>query len=310
MAADPLAELAAEVGPDGPVRVVGGRTSWDVGGTAPDGVREVRAPVGVVSFEPSEMVVRVRAGTPVEELDAALAPAGQCVALPLRPGSTVGGSLAVGRSGIDALGRGPVRDVLLEARFVDAWGRPARAGAPVVKNVSGYDLCRLLVGSLGTLGLLGEVVLRTRPRPAATRWVGGAVAVEEVWGAVRRPTAVLWDGSEVRVLLEGHPADVERQAATLAARGCAEMPGPPELPPVRTSIPPAAVWDLPARLAGERFVAEVGVGVVHRERPADPGAVPPRLVALHRAVKERLDPDGRLNPGRDPSGHGAVGDGC
>src|SRR5207237_3236629 len=101
--------------------------------------------------------------------DDALGEHGQCVALPPHEGATVGGVLAVGRSGLRRLRFGPVRDTLLEARYVSAEGRLVKAGGPTVKNVSGFDLCRLLVGSLGTLGLLGAVVLRCRPRPAASR---------------------------------------------------------------------------------------------------------------------------------------------
>ena len=167
-----LDRFAAEVGSDGPVVAVGSRSAFSVGGDVAPGTREVRAPAGIVEHEPAEMTVRVRAGTTIDELDAALAPHGQCVALP--GGSrTVGGVLAVGRSGLRRLGYGPVRDTVLEVRYVSAEGAVVKAGGPTVKNVSGFDLPRLLVGSLGTLGLIAEVVLRTRPLPAASRWVGG-----------------------------------------------------------------------------------------------------------------------------------------
>jgi FAD/FMN-containing dehydrogenase len=305
-------DFAARVGPTGPVCVPGGRTQWDVGGRPEAGTREVPAPVGVVSFEPAELIVRVGAGTTVADLDHALAHAGQCVALPDRAEATVGGVLAVGQSDHRALGRGPVRSTLLEARYVDAWGRVVRAGAPVVKNVSGFDLCRLLVGSLGTVGLLGEVVLRTRPRPGASQWCTGpadATVVRAVWSALERPTSVLWDGAAVWVLVEGHPGDVRAGVAVLRTLGCdAAVDGPPPLPPVRTSVPAAAVWDLDATGPG-RFVAEVGVGVVHAERAVPTDPVTPRVAMLHRTVKARLDPDGRLNPGRSPLG-GNVGGGC
>ena len=322
---DPLLEaFRDEVGPEGPVCVAGGRTHWDVGGLPASGSREVRAPAGVVAFEPSELIVRVRAGTAVAELDAALAGAGQCVALPDTPGATVGGVLAVGRSGPTALGWGPVRSTLLEARYVDGWGRLVRAGAPVVKNVTGFDLCRLLVGSLGTLGLLAEVVLRTRPRPRAGAWCVGpadAATLRSIWGGIERPTAVLWDGHRVWVHVEGHPGDVDAALGALGRLGCGEVcGGPPPLPPVRSSLPASAVWDLPTRWDGP-FVAEVGVGIVHGDRPAPTPSVDERLSVLHRTVKARFDPDGRLNPGRSPlrSGagtgarpapDGAVGAGC
>ena len=172
-----IAAFAAEVGPTeaGPVVAVGGRTQWDVGGPLDPAVdaRTVRAPAGIVTVEAADMTVRVRAGTTVVELDAALAEVGQAVALPAWPGATVGGVLAVGRSGLRRLGWGAVRDTVLEVRYVSAAGTVVTAGGPTVKNVSGFDLCRLLVGSLGTLGLLAEVVLRTRPLPATERWLAG-----------------------------------------------------------------------------------------------------------------------------------------
>src|SRR5206468_13128955 len=132
--------------------------------------REVRAPTGIVEHVAAEMTVRVRAGTTVDELDGALAASGQCVALPAWDGATVGGVLAVGHSGVRRLGWGPVRDTVLEVRYVSAEGRIVKGGGPTVKNVSGYDLPRLFVGSLGTLGIIAELVLRTRPVPAHEQW--------------------------------------------------------------------------------------------------------------------------------------------
>ena len=101
-----------------------------------------------------------------------------------------------------------------------------KAGGPTVKNVSGYDLCRLLVGSLGTLGLIGEVILRTRPVPAVSRWFRGRHrrSRRACCAAVHRPACVLWDGTTTWVLLEGHPDDVDAQAV---AAGLAETDGPP-----------------------------------------------------------------------------------
>jgi hypothetical protein len=160
-----LSTLAADVGddPDDAVSATGLGTR---GGADPAG-RPVRAPSGLVQVSPEEMTIRCGAGTPVDDVQAALAEVGQEVALP--PGGTVGGALAVGQSDVLRLGRGPVRDVLLQARYVNAGGQVVKAGGPTVKNVSGFDLCRLLVGSRGTLGVLGEVILRTRPIPTSRR---------------------------------------------------------------------------------------------------------------------------------------------
>jgi glycolate oxidase FAD binding subunit len=283
---------------DDPVTCVGGRTQWDTGGVVADGVREVRAPAGIVSFEPAEMTVRVRAGTTVADLDAALAEHGQTVALPDWPGATVGGVLAVGRSGVRRLGYGPVRDTVLEVQVVTAHGSVVRAGGPTVKNVSGFDLGRLLVGSVGTLGFLGEVVLRSGPLPGATTWVCSPVDPFEALGRLHRPTALLWDGTSTWACLEGHPDDVAEQAARF---GGEEVVGRPELPPYRWSLEPGALRGLPGRAAETgRFVAEVGVGVVHAEQPPPPRTPDPVLLELHRRVKVAFDPGERLNPGRSP----------
>lgn len=304
-----LETFATEVGgaDAGPVTVVGGRTQWSVGGAIVDGAREVRAPAGVVELVPAEMTVRVRAGTTVADLDAALAEAGQTVALPDWPGATVGGVLAVGRSGVRRLGWGPVRDTVLEARFVTAEGRLAKAGGPTVKNVSGYDLCRLLVGSLGTLGLVAEVVLRTRPLPTASRWLRGSAPAVDPFAVVRtlyRPNAVLWDGETTWALLEGHSADVDAQTDLAASLGLAPCP-PGERPdlgavPHRRSLGPHELAGADLGPVGS-YVAEVGVGVVHQAEPPAPRRLHPPLAALHRRVKAAFDPGGRLNPGRDPA---------
>jgi glycolate oxidase FAD binding subunit len=294
---DPVVAMAAEVGPPdaGPVVAVGGGTAGDLGGAVGPEVRRVRAPVGVVEHQPAEMTVRVLAGTTVVDLDAALAAAGQQVALPDRPGSTVGGVLAVGRSGTRRLGWGPVRDAVLGLRYVTAEGAVAMAGGPTVKNVSGYDLCRLLVGSLGTLGLLAEVVLRTRPIAPCQGWFRIETADPDGLRArLARPVSLLWDGAMAWVLLEGHEPDV---ACQVDAAGLEPCEGPPELPPHRWSIPPGEVAALAAQDRG-RFVAQVGVGVVHRDVAAPPRSLPPPLEALHQRIKNLLDPTGRLAPGR------------
>lgn len=281
-----LDEFAAEVGTEGPVTIAGLATR----GGPVDGVRTVMAPVGVAEVQPEEMTVRCGAGTPMEVLDAALAVHSQAVAIP--PSGTVGGALAVGQSGLRRLGYGPVRDTLLQVRYVNAVGELVKAGGATVKNVSGFDLCRLMVGARGTLGFLAEVILRTRPRAPFEQWYVTDRPPADVQRELYRPTSLLWDGTCVWALLEGHADDVAAQAA---ASGLEPTGDPPSLPTGgRWSLPPS---ELP-RLAGTgRFVAELGIGVVHHEHPAPERHVDPAIADLHRRIKHEFDPTGRLNPG-------------
>jgi FAD/FMN-containing dehydrogenase len=305
---DPLALFAAEVGSDGPVTVAGGRTQWGIGGLPSEEARQIAAPSGVVAHEPAEMIVRVRAGTVLQDLQEAVGESGQFVALEADSPAqaTVGGLLAVGRSGWRRLGLGPIRDALLEITAVSSKGDVIRSGAPLVKNVTGFDLCRLLVGSLGTLALTGEVVLRCRPLPEVEAWyLGEDVDPFLLTARLYRPMAVLWDGMRTWVGLAGYAVDVEEQARTVLGVRFAATDGPPAPPgPLRRSLPPGALRHLPRPAGGAvgDWLAQVGVGVVHCTPQASAGipcAEPgPEISELHRAIKDRFDPGGRLNPGR------------
>ena len=299
---DSVTNFAKEVGgvDDGPVTCVGGRTQWEVGGSVHASAREVLAPSGVVEFEPAEMVVRVRAGTTVAELSEVLGSRGQQV--PLDPASpeeaTVGGVLAVGRSGLRRLRYGHVRDLVLEVRMVTADGKLVKAGGPVVKNVSGYDLNRVFVGSLGTLGFVGEVVLRCLPKPPVATWLRSPAGADPFAARDRlfRPSSLLWDGTTAWVLLEGHAADVAAERAALGTEWF-EVEGPPVLPAAgRRSVRPSELRDL----QGSSFVAEVGVGTIHLGGAIAPARPEPSVVAINQRLKDAFDPTCRLNPGRTP----------
>jgi FAD/FMN-containing dehydrogenase len=281
-----LTAFAEEVGTTEPVTITGLGTR----GGPVVGVRAVRPPSGIEWIQADEMTLRCGAGTPVDDVDAALVKVGQCLALP--SGGTVGGALSMGHSGIRRLGYGPVRDVLLQACYVSDGGQIVQAGGPTVKNVSGFDLCRLLVGARGTLGFLGDVIIRSRPRPAHSQWFTiEATDPFPIFTRLYRPACVLWNGSRMWALLEGHPGDVATQAADCSLIAC---DGPPELPSgSRRVVPPSAVGSL----TGD-FVAEVGVGVVHHAEPFPAGERPESSVTkLTRRIKAEFDPSGRLNPG-------------
>jgi glycolate oxidase FAD binding subunit len=286
-----LDDLLDAVGADGPVCPVG---SGSRGGGCAE-VRQVRAPGGIAWVQPDEMTVCCGAGTPVDELAAALAEVGQRTVLP--PGGTVGGALAHGVSGVRQLGDGHLRDALLQTRFVSAARLLVTAGGPTVKNVSGFDLCRLLVGSRGGLGVLGEVILRTRPLPSCSQWYSRSCDdPRPLLQSVYRPTSMLWDGARVWVLLEGHPRDVDETARAHHL----ELTDAPSVPTGgRRRTAPGAAVDLARALDPSSFVLEVGVGALHLDDPSAAGPEPDRpagIVALEGRIRAELDPAGRLCP--------------
>jgi glycolate oxidase FAD binding subunit len=325
------AELCAAVRDATVVVAVGAGTHADVGGTVV-GATEVRAPAGVLDVQPADMTVTVAAGTPCARLAAALAEFGQeCPLDPRDPAATVGGTLAAGLSGVRRLGLGPIRDTVLEVVLVRADGRVVRGGGPTVKNVTGYDVPRLAVGSLGTIGVLAQVTLRTRPIAAASSWFSSERTPAELHAVLHAPTALTRDRTGTRVLLEGHAGDLAAQAAR-AGLVAAAPPEPPAAPHRgRISVAPGALGELvPALdgLTGVDWLAEHGVGTVHvatddpgrlaaarelahthggwllREAGAadlDPFGVDPPALALQRRLRAALDPTGKLAPGRVPA---------
>ena len=211
-----------------PLRIRGGGTK-DFHGLALRGeVLDTRALRGIVSYEPSELVVTVRAGTPLAELEAALAEQGQC--LPFEPphfartaadAATVGGMVAAGLSGPARASVGAVRDYLLGVTLLNGRAELLTFGGQVMKNVAGYDVSRLMAGAWGTLGLLTEVslkVLPVAPGEATLRFEcnqADALRKLHAWGGQPLPlNASCWvqDGAGVGTLyvrLRGARAAVE-----------------------------------------------------------------------------------------------------
>ncbi len=309
-----MQDFASEVGAEGPVRVIGGRTQWNRGRTTtPAGqtsdisIREVRAPTGAISVEPAELIVRVDAGTLWGDLDRTLESAGMLCPLDAPDEtSTVGGVLSVGESGFRRLRYGHIRDLLLEARYVNSAGLIVKAGAPVVKNVTGFDLCRLLVGSIGTLGLIGEVVLRCRPRPQQQLWFESATANPfDVRDRLYQPSFIGWTGDKTCVCIEGSSVEIsaERTSLGTTAVDWAEC-GPYTIPlGRRISLRPSDLRRAREEFAGQMWLAEIGVGVVHLGGTALPEAKPALSASVQQLnldLKRAYDPSGRFNPGVQP----------
>ena len=149
-----------------PLRIRGGGSKDFYGLTLQGELLDIRALSGIVSYEPSELVVTALAGTPLAELEATLAAQGQCLAFEpphFGAGSTVGGMVAAGLSGPSRANVGAVRDFVLGLEMINGQGEVLRYGGQVMKNVAGYDVSRLMAGSWGTLGLITEVSLKVLP---------------------------------------------------------------------------------------------------------------------------------------------------
>jgi glycolate oxidase FAD binding subunit len=317
---------------------VGGRTQWEVGNPPASDAVEVNAASGVLAYEPADLTVTVAAGTTVREVTAVLAEHGQeCPLDPRSDDATVGGVLAVGQSGHRRLRYGPVRDRVLEVRFVNADGDVVKGGGPTVKNVTGFDLPRLLVGSFGTIGVLTQVTLRCQPRARASEWT---VTSDDPFATLRRayrPSCVLWDGRSTRALVEGVGADVDdertRMGTVVDPEGVVHLPEGPHRG--RISVRPSALRALGAALGQleVRWLAEVGVGTVHvaADREDDLAAArqaaeaaggwmlreagAPSLDGFGRAlpnarlqarIAAAFDPTGKFSPGRVPFGRAGV----
>ncbi len=223
-----LAEAVAAA--SGPLRVAGGGTR-PVGNPVTGEVLSVSGLTGVTLYEPGALTLVVAAGTPLAEVEAALAKENQRLAfepmdhrglLGTEGEPTIGGVVAANVSGPRRIAVGACRDHLLGVRFVDGQGTVLKNGGRVMKNVTGYDLVKLLCGSYGTLGVLTEVSLKVLPKPDVT----GVVLIEglsdddavralsmalgspfEVTGAAHTPVGV--DGDPVTMIrIEGFEASV------------------------------------------------------------------------------------------------------
>jgi glycolate oxidase FAD binding subunit len=219
-----------------PLNICGGSTKAFYGGPMQGRALELRALAGIASYEPTELVVTVRAGTPLAELEAVLAAQGQCLAFePPRyaPGGTVGGMVAAGLAGPPRPAVGGVRDHLLGATVINGRAELLSFGGQVMKNVAGYDAARVLAGSMGVLGVICEVSLKVLPMAPAQatlrfEWPEDkALAQLHAWGAQPLPihASAWWNGMLVLRLAGAEAAVIaaaERLGGDLVAPDMAE----------------------------------------------------------------------------------------
>jgi len=201
-----------------PLRLRGAGTKDFYGEQLSGEILDVRGWRGIVDYEPSELVISVRCGTPLSEVEAALGANQQFLAFE-PPGfgadPTIGGVIAAGLSGPRRMFAGAARDFVLGTRLLTAQGELLRFGGQVMKNVAGFDVSRLLCGSLGIFGILAEVSLKVLPLPRLeeTRRLelsaGEAVTTFNRWAGLPLPLsgAAWWQGS-AWVRLSGAPAAV------------------------------------------------------------------------------------------------------
>ncbi|MFJ3110466.1 glycolate oxidase subunit GlcE [Pseudomonas putida] len=202
-----------------PLRIQGSNSKAMLGNPVAGEVLDTRSHRGIVSYDPTELVLTARAGTPLREIEAALHEAGQmlpCEPPHLGPEATLGGMVAAGLSGPRRPWAGSVRDYVLGTRVITGHGKLLRFGGEVMKNVAGYDVSRLMAGSFGCLGLLTEVSLKVLPRPRQCLGLRLPMSRHEAlaelaeWGQQPLPiSAACHDGEALYLRLEGGEGSVQ-----------------------------------------------------------------------------------------------------
>ena len=324
-----------------PLLIQGSNSKAFLGRPVAGEVLDTRSHCGIVSYYPTELVITARAGTPLAELSAALEAAGQM--LPCEPpsfgeGATLGGMVAAGLSGPRRPWAGSVRDFVLGTRVITGMGKHLRFGGEVMKNVAGYDLSRLLVGSYGCLGLLTEVSLKVLPKPrqciSISLEMDRARALIKLaeWGQQPLPiSAASHDGQRLHLRLEGGEGSVAAARERLGGEwlACAYWDDLNEQrlaffdegqPLWRLSLPNnTGILDLPGEQlidwgGAQRWLKTDAEAAVIRSIAQEAGGhatcyshglidspfqpLPPALLRYHCQLKAQLDPQGIFNPGR------------
>ncbi|MFN2645793.1 MAG: glycolate oxidase subunit GlcE [Burkholderiales bacterium] len=208
----------------------GGGSKRFFGNAAQGELLDTRGYAGITDYEPSELVLTARCGTPLVEIEETLARNAQCLAFepPHFGAATFGGCIAAGLSGPRRASAGALRDFVLGVKLIDGRGRVLEFGGRVMKNVAGYDISRLVAGSLGTLGLVAEASLKVLPAPRAERTrrleMSEARALEAMnrWAGEPLPvSATAWHQGALHIRLSGSEPAL---AAALSRIGGEDLP--------------------------------------------------------------------------------------
>ncbi len=287
---------------------------------------------GIEAYDPAEMLVVVRAGTRVGDLRRELEANGQEWPVDVPDDATVGGVIAAGVATARQLRVGMLRDTVVEMEVATGDGRLVKSGARTVKNVTGFDVHRLLTGSLGTLGVITQVALKLRPIPKRRTTLvstdGGLDLATRLSKEVPLPTAVVAEQQRIVLRLEGWPEEVEEQ--TTAARkivACEELDEPfpepifPNAPiVVEVAVPPSRLAAAVEGRTSWRALMGIGLAWVPVNDAEDlaslrtkigttgiapvirgPGGLGDAAVPapdVQRRIKAALDPANILAPGR------------
>ena len=262
-------QVRAAVANRRPLCIAGGNSKRHFGREATGEPLDVSAYAGVVDYQPAELVITVRAGTTVAELQKVLAGENQVLACePPEFGgkATVGGTLACNLSGPSRPWLGSIRDHVLGVRIINGKGEHLRFGGEVMKNVAGYDVSRLMAGAMGTLGILTEVTLKVMPLPEATltlrRTSAASDALRTMNELCRSPlplTGACWYGGEMYVRFAGPASVIDAAAARIDGERLPDDRGfwsglrDMELPFFRGA---EELWCLSLRSTGEHFMPD------------------------------------------------------
>ena len=216
-----------------PLAIHGGNSKSFYGGAIQGAPLDIRPYCGIIDYEPKELVLTVRAGTPLAEIETTMAKENQM--LPFEPpyfgdNATIGGSVATGLSGPRRPYTGAVRDFVLGARVINGKGEDLRFGGRVIKNVAGYDVSRLMCGALGTLGVLLDLSFKVLPKPTQEMTLrfemDEATAIQRFneWAGKPLPiSATSWHDGAALIRLSGAAAGVRAAREKLGGEVVAEI---------------------------------------------------------------------------------------